>query len=253
MAYKRYVKRGGKVCGPYYYESYRDKNGKVKKRYIGTIKPHSKKHVVPTHKKSKTNKRHKQLQLILTVTLVALILIIAFNLYNNQISNADKTQGEQETGNLFSINFLFIMEEQKLLANVVLEIVGAPKEHVDSTLNTVIEKIKEEKGIKISHQEIGNAENIEIGNVKSLFSAFVELDIEFSSVSRLLNFCFDFMPSSVEILEPEDLSLDFHKFSSFLNDLLAQLHKYDMALKNTHAKNVMLQRELEKLKGSKES
>ena len=41
MAYKRYVKRGGKVCGPYYYESYRDKSGKVKKRYVGlTNKKH---------------------------------------------------------------------------------------------------------------------------------------------------------------------------------------------------------------------
>ena len=143
------------------------------------------------------------------------------------------------------------MEDQKLLANVVLEIVGSPKEHVDETLKFVINKIKEEKGIKVTRQEVGNAENIEVGNIKSLFSAFVELDVEFNSVARLLNFCFDFMPSSVEVLEPEELSLDFHKFSSFLNDLLAQLHKYDMALKNTNAKNILLQRELEKLKGGK--
>ena len=33
MAYKRYIKRGGKVFGPYYYESYRE-NGIVKKRYV---------------------------------------------------------------------------------------------------------------------------------------------------------------------------------------------------------------------------
>src|SRR3989338_6580941 len=34
MVHKRYEKRGGKVFGPYYYESYRVGN-KVKKRYIG--------------------------------------------------------------------------------------------------------------------------------------------------------------------------------------------------------------------------
>ncbi|MBS3075950.1 hypothetical protein J4429_05855 [Candidatus Pacearchaeota archaeon] len=39
MAYKRYFKRNGKIFGPYYYESYRDKNGKVKKRYIGRENP----------------------------------------------------------------------------------------------------------------------------------------------------------------------------------------------------------------------
>ncbi len=34
MVYKKYIKRGGKVFGPYYYESYRDKNGKVRTRYV---------------------------------------------------------------------------------------------------------------------------------------------------------------------------------------------------------------------------
>ena len=35
MVYKKYIKRGGKVFGPYYYESYRD-GDKVKKKYFGT-------------------------------------------------------------------------------------------------------------------------------------------------------------------------------------------------------------------------
>ena len=43
MAYKRYFKRNGKVFGPYYYESYRDENGDVKKRYIGKVNPDKKK------------------------------------------------------------------------------------------------------------------------------------------------------------------------------------------------------------------
>jgi len=143
------------------------------------------------------------------------------------------------------------MEEQKVLANVVLEIVGAPKNHVDNTLELVVKKIKEQKGIKITHQEIGSAENMELGDVKNLFSAFVELEIEFDSIMRVLSFCFDFMPSSIEIMKPENLNLDFGKLSSFLNDLLAQLHRYDMALKNVNAKNILLQRDLDKLKGDK--
>jgi len=35
MVHKRYVKKNGKIHGPYYYESYRE-NGLVKKRYIGS-------------------------------------------------------------------------------------------------------------------------------------------------------------------------------------------------------------------------
>ncbi|MBR9702367.1 hypothetical protein GOV13_05600 [Candidatus Pacearchaeota archaeon] len=34
MAYERYIKRGGNVYGPYLYESYRDKHGKKKTRYV---------------------------------------------------------------------------------------------------------------------------------------------------------------------------------------------------------------------------
>ena len=39
MVYKRYIKRGGKVCGPYYYESHRDKNGRVVSKYLKGYKP----------------------------------------------------------------------------------------------------------------------------------------------------------------------------------------------------------------------
>ncbi len=35
MGHKRYVIKNGKTYGPYLYESYRDKNGNVKKRYLG--------------------------------------------------------------------------------------------------------------------------------------------------------------------------------------------------------------------------
>ncbi|MGV8152520.1 MAG: LamG-like jellyroll fold domain-containing protein, partial [Candidatus Nanoarchaeia archaeon] len=49
MAYKRYFYKNGKKLGPYYYESYRDKTGKVKKRYVGTLDP-DKKQVTPTKK-----------------------------------------------------------------------------------------------------------------------------------------------------------------------------------------------------------
>lgn len=39
MVYKRYIKRGGKTFGPYYYESYRDSSGNIKSRYLKDYKP----------------------------------------------------------------------------------------------------------------------------------------------------------------------------------------------------------------------
>src|SRR3989338_3934170 len=39
MVFKRYIKKNGKLIGPYYYESYRDEFGNVKKRYLGSKPP----------------------------------------------------------------------------------------------------------------------------------------------------------------------------------------------------------------------
>ncbi|MCK4650501.1 hypothetical protein KAT36_04700, partial [Candidatus Pacearchaeota archaeon] len=51
MVYKKFIKRDGKTFGPYFYESYRDENGEVKKRYLGTVDPDKgKKKVNPTLK-----------------------------------------------------------------------------------------------------------------------------------------------------------------------------------------------------------
>lgn len=38
MVYKKYIKRGNKIHGPYYYESYRDENGKTRSRYLKDYK-----------------------------------------------------------------------------------------------------------------------------------------------------------------------------------------------------------------------
>ena len=38
MGHKRYVVKNGKAYGPYVYESYRDADGNVKKRYLGRHK-----------------------------------------------------------------------------------------------------------------------------------------------------------------------------------------------------------------------
>ena len=53
MVHKKYIKRDGKVFGPYYYENYRE-NGVIKTRYIG--KKHNKKVWVNQKKKEKRSK-----------------------------------------------------------------------------------------------------------------------------------------------------------------------------------------------------
>ena len=54
---------------------------------------------------------------------------------------------------------------------------------------------------------------------------------EFNNFKKLTDFCFNFMPSSIEIIEPETNKLSSGSIEEMLNDVLAKLHQYDMALK----------------------
>jgi len=85
MAYKRYFYRKGKKFGPYYYESYRDKNGKVRKKYVGTEDPDKKEEetVVENSMESVTltNSRSKLFMLgVLVVVLIIVDLSVIFML-----------------------------------------------------------------------------------------------------------------------------------------------------------------------------
>ena len=122
--------------------------------------------------------------------------------------------------------------EGKILTRVIIEIVGKPKEHIEKALKIVVEKVKEQKNIQVVEEKVFDAEKQE-----EMFSTFAEMGILFNNMPTLVGFCFDFMPSSIEILDPEKLSFDSNQFAGLINDLLAKLHQ--MTLK-------VVQNEMEK-------
>ena len=73
-----------------------------------------------------------------------------------------------------------------------------------------------------------------------LFTQFVELQISFKSLKQLLDFCFDSMPGSVEIMSPEKLTLDMAVFEEFINDFQGKLLHTDMMLKGLQAQKQVL-------------
>ncbi|MBW3022975.1 hypothetical protein KY308_02640 [Candidatus Woesearchaeota archaeon] len=120
-------------------------------------------------------------------------------------------------------------------AVAILEILGAPKEHVQNTLNAYIEKLKQEKDLKVEVVHISEPEEKD-----KLFGIYAEIEMYAKKPSRLTDFCFDYMPSSIELLEPERIHFDSHAFSNFFNDLQARLHQVDMAVKKLTAENKLL-------------
>lgn len=138
---------------------------------------------------------------------------------------------------------------KQIKARVIIEVVGAPRDHVEATLKNVVDKIKEEKELNLLNSELFEAKEVQLENIpQKIWSAFSEIDISVDNINRIIGFCFDFMPSSIDIIEPAELNLNAGEMSDMLNDLLAGLHKYDLFLKNIHAQNILFKKEIDELK-----
>lgn len=124
-----------------------------------------------------------------------------------------------------------------LLAKVIVEVLGTPKEHVEKTLKSVIEKIKEDESLSVLKGKVFKAKP-----KGKFFTMFAEMEILFDDFSNLTIFCLDYLPSSVEIIEPLDFKAKSVNITHVLNDLLAKLHNVDMVMKSIQAKNLILER-----------
>ena len=120
-------------------------------------------------------------------------------------------------------------------AKAVIELLGAPKEYIQETIKAYITKIVKEKDLKIAQSHVAEVEPKE-----KLFATFAELEIIFKNPQKLIDFCFDYMPSSLEIIEPEQLTFASRVMTNLLNDMQGRLHTIDMRLKNIIAENQIL-------------
>ena len=117
----------------------------------------------------------------------------------------------------------------------IIEVLGKPKEHVERSIKDYVEHIRKDEDLVILNEEYSD-----IKEQGKLWSQFVELELVIKGTSKLIAFCFDYMPSSLEVLKPEQLIMTNPELSSFLNDLQARLHNVDMAVKQLKTENDFL-------------
>jgi hypothetical protein len=130
-------------------------------------------------------------------------------------------------------------EKNYIRCRIILEMLGKPKEHIEKTLKEYVEQIKQSSDWIVLKEEFAEAKPQE-----SMWSSFAELEMVFNDVDNLLPFCFDYMPSSIEIIKPESIFIKNNHMSNFLNDLQGKLHQVDMIAKKLRAENSVLQKNL---------
>jgi len=107
-----------------------------------------------------------------------------------------------------------------------MEVIGFPEEHVNKVSINVVEKLKKEEGIQVLKESSPKAEKVK----ETIFASMIEVELKINDYAKLLHFCYDYLPSTVEILDTEKIAMPVREFTNGLNDMLAKLHQYNLTM-----------------------
>lgn len=125
---------------------------------------------------------------------------------------------------------------EKITVSLILEVLGRPPENVIEALTNLLEKMSKEKGVSIKKKEFHDP--IKIEGSQDLYTSFVEIEAELDSLAQYFTLIFAYMPSHIELVNPEKITLQNTELNDLANALTQRLHTYDGI-----AKNYLIERE----------
>lgn len=117
---------------------------------------------------------------------------------------------------------------ETILVHTLLEVLGKPEAHVQKAIETFVTTLEKDERYTLTKKQIASTKAQEDTD---LFSTFAELEFETTKMEHVTDFCFKFMPSSIEVLKPKSLVFSDSQLTHFLGDLQTRLHSVDMAAK----------------------
>ena len=123
----------------------------------------------------------------------------------------------------------------------VLEVIGKPKEHVEKAIRGYLGTLKQDKKYQLVQEDLAEVKKQDNAE---LWSTFAELELKTSKIEFLTAFCFEYMPSIIEVIEPQQFTFSDGDLSQFLNDLQAKLHQVDMVAKEVKIEREILQQNM---------
>jgi microcompartment protein CcmL/EutN len=134
----------------------------------------------------------------------------------------------------------------KIIARFIIEIAGKPVENVQKALEKFKEQFEKEK----EHFDVVEIDlaKPEINDESNLYSGFLDMEVKFKGINKLLGFIADYTPTSVEITEPSDIKFDSAELSATLNDMSSAMLKTNIELMRYKQAAGQMYKELEILK-----
>jgi hypothetical protein len=133
-------------------------------------------------------------------------------------------------------------ETKKITSMFVLEVIGRPEEFLIETLNDLIKKIGEEKGVCVKDVKINPP--ILMKDQKDFYTSFAEIGLETENILYLAILMFKYMPAYIEIISPQNLSLTNSDLNDILNELTRRMHGYDEIVRMLQTEKIILEKKL---------
>ena len=128
-----------------------------------------------------------------------------------------------------------LISQGHILCRVIFEMAGNPKEHVEKTLREYIKIVKEDPDYIFTNEYYAQAEEND-----GIWSTFYESEIIIASLEKLNVLCFNLSPASVEIIQPDSITLTDKKLTHVYNDVISKIHEIGANLKNVNSENELL-------------
>lgn len=143
------------------------------------------------------------------------------------------------------------LENKKIRAEIILEVIGKPPEYLKETLENLAKSIEGEKGVQVIEKEIN--EPILMKDQKEFYTSFAELEIEVEEIINLAAIILKYMPSHVEIISPEIIHSTNAHWNDVLNETLIKLHGYDEIARVIQTEKMILEKKIRELMESKKN
>lgn len=144
------------------------------------------------------------------------------------------------------------MEEsdtKKIHSEMIIEVMGTPKEHVVETLEAIVEQLKKENGVVVVSSK--THEPVKAKDLEGIYTTFSEIEIRTNDIFELSLLMFKYMPSHVEVISPENVNVKNDFLNTLLNEIVRRLHGYDNLARIFEVERSKLLEEIEKLKKEK--
>jgi len=119
---------------------------------------------------------------------------------------------------------------------IVFELVGTPKDHVETTIKNYMANLKSDSRIEIINEDYADTVEQEDG----MFSTFVEAELLVSSMDVLTWLAINFSPASIEVIEPNQLVFKESVITGWYNDLISKMHEISTVLRQERNVNQQL-------------